>query len=155
VSSRPRGCGTRRFCVGTRRFAAVWGRNLAAAAELAAGYGARPHDDIEAFPADVDGVAFAVPPDVQAPIATRAARAGKHLLLEKPIAVCHAEADALVEAAEASQVATVVFFTLRFSPDIRRDKGARWDIAPHGISVLWAGLGPVTSVTADAGRGPP
>ena len=168
-------------------FTAVWGRNLGAATELAAGYGARPHDDIDAFLADVDGVAFAVPPDVQAPIATQAARAGKHLLLEKPIAVGDAEADDLVEAAEASQVATVVFFTLRFQPDIRawlaevtsrggwkggssswfgssllesspfnspwrRDKGALWDIAPHCISVLWAGLGPVTSVTADAGR---
>jgi predicted dehydrogenase len=167
-------------------FAAVWGRNPAAAAELAAGYGARAHDDIGTFLADVDGVAFAVPPDVQAPIATRAARAGKHLLLEKPIAISEAEADGLVEAVEQGQVASVVFFTLRFQADIRawladvtardgwlggasswfgssllesspfntpwrRDKGALWDIAPHVISLLWAALGPVTSVTADAG----
>jgi predicted dehydrogenase len=167
-------------------FAAVWGRNRTAAAKLAAGYQAQPHHDIDAFLADVDGVAFAVPPDVQAPIAARAARAGKHLLLEKPIAISVAEADDLVNAVEASQVASVVFFTLRFQADMRawlaevtarggwnggmaswfgssllesspfntpwrRDKGALWDIAPHVISVLWASLGPVTSVTADGG----
>ena len=83
--------------------------------------------------AAVDGVAFAVPPDVQAPIATAAAQAGKHLLLEKPLAISAAEADELAEAVTQSQV------------------GALWDIAPHVISLLWAGLGPVTSVTADAG----
>jgi predicted dehydrogenase len=62
--------------------AAVWGRNPGATAELAAAYQATPHEDLDAFLAGVDGVAFAVPPDVQAPIAVRAARAGKHLLLE-------------------------------------------------------------------------
>ncbi len=167
-------------------FAAVWGRDGTAAAELAAGYDARPYDDIDAFLAEVDGVAFAVPPDVQAPIAMRAARAGKHLLLEKPIALSEAEADALVEAVEAGHVASVVFFTLRFRTEIRawladvtdrggwaggvsswfgssllesspfntpwrRDKGALWDLGPHLVSVLWASLGPVTSVTGDAG----
>ena len=43
-------------------------------------------EDSSAFLDAVDGVAFAVPPDVQAPIAVAAARAGKHLMLEKPLA---------------------------------------------------------------------
>jgi len=64
-------------------FAAVWGRNAGAARALAAEHNATPHDDIDAFLSDVDGVAFSVPPDVQSVIAVRAARAGKHLLLEK------------------------------------------------------------------------
>jgi predicted dehydrogenase len=64
--------------------AAVWGRNAGAAADLASSYGAAAHHDLAAFLAGVDAVAFAVPPDVQAPIATRAASAGKHLLLESP-----------------------------------------------------------------------
>ena len=98
---------------------AVWGRNPGAAAELAAGYGATPHEDLGAFLAGVDAVAFAVPPDVQAPIAARAARAGKHLLLEKPIALSEAGADELVEAVERNQVASVVFFTLSFQPRMR------------------------------------
>jgi predicted dehydrogenase len=33
----------------------------------------------------------------------------------------------------------------------RRDKGGLWDLGPHLISLLWASLGPVRSVTAQAG----
>ncbi|HZR48205.1 MAG TPA: Gfo/Idh/MocA family oxidoreductase [Streptosporangiaceae bacterium] len=99
--------------------AAVWGRDTAAAAKLAAEHGATPHADLDAFLDDVEAVAFAVPPDVQAPIAVRAANRGKHLLLEKPIAVDQAAADALTEAVEHGNVASVVFFTSRFQPEIR------------------------------------
>lgn len=38
-----------------------------------------------------------------------------------------------------------------FNTPWRREKGGLWDIAPHTISLLWASLGPVTSVTADGG----
>jgi predicted dehydrogenase len=38
-----------------------------------------------------------------------------------------------------------------FNTPWRRDKGALWDIGPHVVSLLWAALGPVTSVTADGG----
>jgi predicted dehydrogenase len=67
----------------------------------------------------VDGVAFAVPPDVQAPIAVAAARAGKHLMLEKPLALSLAAEDELVAAVAEGGVASVVFFTFRFRTDIR------------------------------------
>jgi hypothetical protein len=42
-------------------FAAVWGRNSGTAGELAGRYHATAYDDISAFLADVDAVAFAVP----------------------------------------------------------------------------------------------
>jgi predicted dehydrogenase len=167
-------------------FAAVWGRNREATADLAASYGVTPHHDIAAFLEGLDGVAFAVPPDVQAPIATTAANAGKHLLLEKPIATTAADADRLVTAVDQAGVASVVFFTARFQAEVRawlaavaaggawaggyavwlgtawqesspfntpwrRDKGGLWDLGPHVVSLLWASLGPVTSVVADAG----
>src|SRR5262245_23929338 len=77
---------------------AVWGRNPPAASALAASYGAVAHEEIEALLAAVDGVAFAVPPDVQAPIAAAAARAGKHLMLEKPLATSDAAVDELASA---------------------------------------------------------
>ena len=67
--------------------AAVWGRDPVATETLASNHGATPYEDFDAFLADVDAVAFSVPPDVQADLAVRAARAGKHLLLEKPIAL--------------------------------------------------------------------
>jgi predicted dehydrogenase len=98
---------------------AVWGRDPQAAAALAEAHGATPYEDIDAFLDAVDAVAFAVPPDVQAPIAVAAARAGKHLLLEKPLATTDAGADELAEAVAGSGVASVVFFTLRFRADIR------------------------------------
>src|SRR5260370_471862 len=100
-------------------FVAVWGRNPAAARALAAEHGATAYADFDAFLAGVDGVAFSVPPDVQAAMAARAAAAGKHLLLEKPIATSAAAGNALVQAVEAAQVASVVFFTLRFQSDVR------------------------------------
>jgi predicted dehydrogenase len=166
--------------------AAVWGRDPRAATALAAEYQAAPYESLEAMLAAVDAVAFAVPPDVQAPIAAAAAQAGKHLLLEKPLATTDAGADELAAAVAGAQVASVVFFILRFRAEIRawladvtarggwagglaswfgssllesspfntpwrRDKGALWDLAPHVIALLWAALGPVTSVTADAG----
>ena len=168
-------------------FAAVWGRNAEAARALAGQYDAAAHDDFDAFLSDVDGVAFSVPPDVQAAIAVRAAGAGKHLLLEKPVAISEAGGETLVRAVQDAGVASVVFFTARFQPDVRawladvvnpgrwtggsavwlgsalaggspfdtpwrRDKGALWDLAPHLVSLLWACLGPVVAVTADAGR---
>jgi predicted dehydrogenase len=171
---------------------AVWGRDPGAVAELAASYGASAHQDIDAFLASVDAVAFAVPPHVQAPLAIRAAQAGKHLLLEKPVTLSVDDADRLVTAVDESGIASVVFFTWRFNTEIRawltdeqarggwsregwsggaaiwlgtslqednpfntpwrREKGALWDLGPHLVGMLWACLGPVTEVTAVAGK---
>ncbi len=39
-----------------------------------------------------------------------------------------------------------------FNTPWRREKGGLWDVGPHVVSLLWACLGPVASVTADAGR---
>ncbi|SDO77141.1 Predicted dehydrogenase [Streptomyces sp. cf386] len=98
-------------------FAGVWGRRTAAAKELADSYGVRAYDDVDALLADVDAVAVALPPAVQADLAVRAARAGRHLLLDKPLALTVAEGRAVVEAAEEAGVASVVFFTTRFQPE--------------------------------------
>jgi predicted dehydrogenase len=98
---------------------AVWGRNLSAAKALAGEHGATAHVDIDEFLAEVDAVAFSVPPDVQNPIAVRAARAGKHLLLEKPVATSVAAAESLATAVADAKVATMVFLTARFEPEVR------------------------------------
>jgi predicted dehydrogenase len=100
-------------------FAAVWGRNPTAAADLAASFGVTAHSDFDAFLAGVDAVEFSVPPDVQSELALRAARAGKHLLLEKPLALTTEASAALVTAAAEAGVASVVFFTSRFQPGTR------------------------------------
>ncbi|UQU66016.1 Gfo/Idh/MocA family oxidoreductase [Couchioplanes caeruleus] len=100
-------------------FVGVWGRNAEKAAELAGEHGAKPYADIDALIADVDAIAVALPPDVQADIALRAARAGKHLLLDKPVAFTAAAAREIVAAATEHEVASVVFFTRRFMPAIQ------------------------------------
>ncbi|WP_333777900.1 Gfo/Idh/MocA family protein [Streptomyces sp. IBSBF 3136] len=98
-------------------FAGVWGRRPEAAGALAGEYGVRAYEDVDALLADVDAVAVALPPAVQAEVAVRAARAGRHLLLDKPLALGVAEARAVAEAAERAQVASVVFFTTRFQKE--------------------------------------
>ncbi|MFF3332440.1 Gfo/Idh/MocA family protein [Streptomyces sp. NPDC002888] len=95
-------------------FVGVWGRRPDAAKELAAAHGVRAYDDVDALLADVDAVAVALPPDIQAELAVRAARAGRHLLLDKPLAPTVEEGQAVVEAAREAGVASVVFFTTRF-----------------------------------------
>ena len=96
--------------------AAVWGRDPAKAASVADRYGIRPYDDVDELIAAVDAVAIALPPQVQAPLAARAARAGKHLFLDKPLALTVAAADEVVAAVDATGVGSVVFFTSRFNP---------------------------------------
>src|SRR5260370_42492811 len=85
-------------CTEGAELTAVWGRDPRAAADLAAEYQATAYHDVSAFLAGIDAVSFAVPPDVQAPIATQAAREGKHLLLEKPVALPEAGAGGRVAA---------------------------------------------------------
>lgn len=104
--------------------AGVWGRDPAKAGALAAQHGVPAFDDVDALLDACDAIAVALPPDVQAGIAARAAAAGRHLLLDKPLALSLAEADRLVAAAQASGVASVVFFTSRFLPDIAAELAA-------------------------------
>jgi predicted dehydrogenase len=92
----------------------VWGRSAEKAGALATELGVSAYDDFETLLANVDAVAFAVPPEVQAELALHAANAGKHLLLDKPVAMTVAAAHALSDAATSAGVASVVFFTGRF-----------------------------------------
>lgn len=97
----------------------VWTRRPGPAAELAAANGARAFDSVTALIAEVDAVAFAVPPSVQVPIAIEAAGAGRHVILEKPIASTVADATRLADAVGAAGVTSVVMLVMRFSHDTR------------------------------------
>jgi len=117
----------------------VWGRDLAKAKAVGAQFDVPGTDDVDALLADVDAVSFALPPDVQAPLAERAASAGKHLLLEKPVALSTAAADRVVAAVEAAGVASVVFFTNRFrtATSTWLEQAARTTLS--GGAVTWLG----------------
>jgi predicted dehydrogenase len=99
--------------------ASVWSRRLAAAEQAAAPYGATAHESFDRFLDDVDAVSFAVPPDVQAELAVSAAQAGKALLLEKPLALDLAAAEALADAVDSSGVPTLLLLTWRYRQDVR------------------------------------
>jgi predicted dehydrogenase len=109
----------------------VWGRDADKAENLAQTLDTRPFADADDLIAAVDAVAIALPPDVQAPLAVRAAQAGRHLLLDKPLALSLADADAVVAAAEAARVSSVVFFTARFTAPLKDfleyAAGQSWD----------------------------
>ena len=95
-------------------FTGVWGRRPEAAAALADAHGVRAYQDVDELFADVDAVSIALPPAVQPDLAVRAAEAGCHLLLDKPVALTVPDARRLVEATARHKVASVVFFTVRF-----------------------------------------
>ena len=100
------------------RLAGVWGRDQAKAASIAAAHVVEAFASLDAMLSAVDAVSFAVAPDVQEALAPRALAAGRHVLLEKPIATNARAAAALAAQVDAAGVASVVFFIRRFVPEI-------------------------------------
>ncbi len=117
----------------------IWGRDEAKARAVGDRYEVRGTADLDALLEGVDAVAFSLPPDVQVPLAVRAAEAGKHLLLEKPIALTVEDADRLAAAVRANGVASVVFFTFRYQQGTQAwlEQVAR--TRPAGGSATWLG----------------
>jgi predicted dehydrogenase len=68
---------------------------------------------------DVHAVIIATPNFTHAPIAIEAVAHGKHVLCEKPMAMNHAEATAMADAAERAGVRHMTAFTYRFVPAMR------------------------------------
>ena len=99
--------------------AAVWARRPEAAVAFAHQHDTIAVDTFAALLDECDAVAFNVPPDVQAPLAVIAAEAGKHLLLEKPLAYAVAAAEAIAAAADSAGVATQLMLTYRFTDQVR------------------------------------
>jgi predicted dehydrogenase len=66
---------------------------------------------------DFDAVVITTPTFTHARLAVAAANAGKHVLLEKPMAMTLAECDAIMEAAERNGVVLQLGFMRRFDPE--------------------------------------
>jgi UDP-N-acetyl-2-amino-2-deoxyglucuronate dehydrogenase len=103
---------------------AVHGKNAGKAQALAERHGAVAYPDMEAFlhHRQLDLVAIGSPPGRHADQAIACARAGLHLLVEKPLAIRVEEIDAIVAAVEAAGVRLAVFFQDRLLPDVVRLK---------------------------------
>jgi predicted dehydrogenase len=120
---------------------------------------------------DVDAVVIATPISTHHALATAALGAGKHVFVEKPIAASVAEAEELVELAEATGLTLMVGHTFVYSPPVRmvkqiidsgdlgeirfvtsqrvnlglhqKDVSVIWDLATHDLAILdyWLGNG--------------
>nr|WP_276617630.1 Gfo/Idh/MocA family oxidoreductase [Streptomyces coryli] len=99
--------------------AAVWARRPEAAAEVAAPYGVPAAGSFEELLDTCEAVDFAVPPAVQAELAPRAAKAGKALLLEKPLGPDLAAARAVADAVAEHGVVSQLVLTKRYHPATR------------------------------------
>ncbi|MEO3857614.1 Gfo/Idh/MocA family oxidoreductase [Acrocarpospora sp. B8E8] len=97
------------------RLAGVWARRPEASAELAGKHGVPSFERIEELLEVCEAVAFSVPPAVQAELGIVAARAGKALLLEKPLAADLDGARRLAEAIGEAGVASQMVYTFRYS----------------------------------------
>lgn len=70
----------------------------------------------------IDAVVIAVPHHLHADVTIRAAEAGKHVIVEKPLATTLADADAMIEACRRAGVALSVLFSYRYEPIVVRAK---------------------------------
>jgi predicted dehydrogenase len=127
---------------------------------------ARRTGDFDALLDDpaVEAVAIATPVATHAPLAAAALRAGKHVLVEKPLATSERQAEELVRLAERSRLTLMVDHTFLYSSPIRKakelidggelgdvyyvdsvrinlglfqnDVNVLWDLAPHDLSIV-------------------
>jgi len=124
----------------------------------------RCHTALEPVLEHVDAVVVGTPPSTHVPLALTAIRAGKHVLVEKPLAPSSAEARTLVAAAAAANVVLMVGHTFEYNPAVRKlaelvrteelgqlyyldsarlnlglyqnDVNVILDLAPHDISII-------------------
>jgi predicted dehydrogenase len=113
---------------------------------------------------DIDAIAVATPARTHAPIAIAALSAGKHVVVEKPLADTPESAAAMVRAAEAADRVLMIDHTYCYTPAveyirkavadgvlgeilyidsvrinlglIQPDVDVFWDLAPHDLSIL-------------------
>lgn len=97
----------------------LWSRTSDHAQAAADEYGVTAFDTFAELIDGVDILTMAVPPYVQAGLAVQAARAGKHLLLDKPIAASVSAAERIRDAVRENDLACLVFHTRQFVPEIQ------------------------------------
>jgi len=150
--------------------AAVWDRHPDRAQALADLHGApvRSYEDILADPF-VDAVVLALPPSQHHPFGQRALEAGKHVFVEKPMALDMGEARALCDTADRLDRRLMVGHILQYHPafaavldllqrgeigrlfyvssnrlnlgKVRREEDAFWALAPHDVSMILSLVG--------------
>ena len=131
----------------TGTLVAVASRTLERAQKFTAEIPARKaHGSYEALLADpeVQAVYVATPHPHHAAWAIRAAEVGKHLLVEKPLAMSQPEAQAVIEAAVAHNVFLMEAFMYRCHPQTRKIAELIRSGAVGEVRVIQAAFGPTS-----------
>jgi predicted dehydrogenase len=143
-----------------------------------AGFAVEPDLDEMLLDPRVQAVAIATPPRTHHELVSRALQAGKHVLVEKPLACTVADAEELIEMAARMKRVLMPGHTFLYSPSVNKVRelirsgelgdvyfvtssrmnlglyqrdGVISDLAPHDLSILLYWLDrPVTHVTAAA-----
>jgi predicted dehydrogenase len=122
------------------RLVAVAGRGRERAQELAHRYGAALERDADALFArgDLDTVVLCTPHPLHRDGAIAAARAGLHVVVEKPLALTPADCDAIIDATREAGVTLSVVSQRRWYEPARRVKDAidAGRIGPPGLGVV-------------------
>lgn len=132
---------TRLVAVGSRKLESA--EKCAQAAGVPDAFVTTSFDEILKRP-DVDIVSITTPPDLHPDLTMRAARAGKHICLEKPIAMDWKSCLAMQKEVNKAKVKSVVSFVLHWNPSLMNtrtliDKGAIG--RPYYIEVdYWHGM---------------
>lgn len=100
---------------------------------------------------DLDAVLIATPGDSHLPLASGALAAGKHVLVEKPLALTVPDAEALAKQARTAKVVSMVGLNFRFHP-VARELKATIERGAIGrplavFTTLMSGVGQYVSVT--------
>lgn len=120
------------------RLVAVCRRDRAEGERVAAAYACAYHADYARLVADprVEAVAIVVPPTLHGSIIEAACRAGKPVLVEKPLAVSLAEARGIARLVATSGIRLMVAHTVRFDSTVQALRASLDQIAPlHALSL--------------------
>ena len=92
-----------------------------AAKSFAETYQIRAYESVEDLLSspDIDAVCICTPSGLHAPLAIQAAEHGKHMVIEKPMALTVASAEEITAACEKNHVTAAIVSQLRFSPDVQ------------------------------------
>lgn len=140
---------------------ALYGRDLPRVKEMAARAGAtEATDDLDALLArdDIDAVTVASSDDQHAPYTLAAARAGKHVLCEKPLTLHTERAAEMLHAARAAGIVHQVAFTFRHTwclQEMRRMVASGEIGEPYFADISGEWLRPLTGVNAQTWRDDP
>lgn len=86
--------------------------------EMATELNCKATSDWKEAMANVDAISFATPHHLHYPMALEALKAGKHVLMEKPLANTEEECLELIKTAEENNVILMLAYIVRFRPDV-------------------------------------